>query len=153
MAAHIGSGRRPWTFTREWGIRIEDQPPHVFGSGYQGIDRRILPDFPSGRSLETLTLHELGHSFVNPAMDMYSARVSGLGELFKPVERQMRDMAYPNVRYIEHPATGIQGSPISYPTFWAVSRNTRRNARRVGRAHYSIRQPVGSRKRRSLLQA
>ncbi|QUL99257.1 MAG: DUF4932 domain-containing protein [Candidatus Fermentithermobacillus carboniphilus] len=55
------------------------------------------PDFPSGRSLETLTLHELGHSFVNPAMDMHSARVSGLGELFKPVERQMRDMAYPNV--------------------------------------------------------
>ncbi|MBE3519961.1 MAG: DUF4932 domain-containing protein [Firmicutes bacterium] len=62
----------------------------------RGVSEKA-PDFPSGRSLEMLTLHELGHSFVNPAMDMHSARVSGLGELFKPVEGRMRDMAYPNV--------------------------------------------------------
>lgn len=56
------------------------------------------PDLPSGKSLEKLTLHELGHSFVNPTMEKYSVSVDGLRELFHPVAKQMREMAYPNVQ-------------------------------------------------------
>ncbi len=55
------------------------------------------PEFPSGRSLEHLSLHEWGHSFVNPALEAHPSVVAGLNPLFKPVAKAMRAQAYGNV--------------------------------------------------------
>jgi len=57
-----------------------------------------VPQFQSGRSLERLTLHELGHSFVNPSLEKHSSRVARLQPLFQPVAARMTQMAYPDVR-------------------------------------------------------
>lgn len=52
------------------------------------------PEFPSGISLENLTIHELGHSFVNPSMEIYPERMNNLKPLFWPVRKVMRAQAY-----------------------------------------------------------
>lgn len=52
------------------------------------------PDLPSGISVETLTLHELGHYFVNPSLDEHPSLVQRLQPWYLKVERQMKDMAY-----------------------------------------------------------
>lgn len=59
--------------------------------------RGVHPDFPSGISLENLTIHELGHSFVNPSMEVYPDRAKALRPLYWPVRGAMRQQAYPNV--------------------------------------------------------
>ncbi len=55
------------------------------------------PDLPAGYSIEKLTLHELGHYFVNPSLDKYPLAVRELQPSFSQVESKMRAMAYPNV--------------------------------------------------------
>ena len=56
-----------------------------------------MPVFPEGRDLEYLSLHEWGHSFVNPAIDAHSSTVSQLNKFFTPVARAMKSQAYGNV--------------------------------------------------------
>jgi len=56
-----------------------------------------LPEFPSGASLENLTTHELGHSFVNPSLEAYPDRARNLRPLLWPVRKIMREQAYPSV--------------------------------------------------------
>lgn len=55
------------------------------------------PDLRGGQALESLTLHELGHYFVNPSLGAHPAELSNLAPLFRPVASQMRSMAYPSV--------------------------------------------------------
>ena len=53
-----------------------------------------LPEFQSGIDLEWLTLHEWGHSFVNPALAKYPDGIRQLTSLFTPVADRMNAMAY-----------------------------------------------------------
>ncbi len=55
------------------------------------------PEFPTSTDLEMLTIHELGHSFVNPSLEAYPERVQRLNPLFWPVRDAMRGQAYPSV--------------------------------------------------------
>lgn len=55
------------------------------------------PEFPAGRSLEFLSLHEWGHSFVNPSIERFPAEVQKLNHLFKPVRTAMNNQAYSSV--------------------------------------------------------
>ena len=52
------------------------------------------PQFPSGIWLEDLTIHELGHSFVNPSMEAYPTRANHLKPLMWPVRKIMYQQAY-----------------------------------------------------------
>lgn len=63
----------------------------------QGCSQTV-PEFPSGVSLENLTIHELGHFFVNPSLEAYSTRARKLSGLFWPVHTTMAKQAYPTVR-------------------------------------------------------
>lgn len=80
--------------------------PSIHTQGGQLISYQILrergvssgaPEMPSGRNLEYLSLHEWGHSFVNPVLDGLADKVSELQLLFKPVAKTMRRQAYPNI--------------------------------------------------------
>ncbi len=90
--------------------------PAFFPAGGYGItietkDGRILvyqiirefgrsedtPQFGSIYNLEQLSLHEWGHSFVNPALEKYNRQVKALNKLFMPVKERMTRMAYPRV--------------------------------------------------------
>ncbi len=55
------------------------------------------PEFPTSTSLELLTIHELGHSFVNPCNEQYPERTKRLKPLYWPVRKEMRQQAYPSV--------------------------------------------------------
>lgn len=55
------------------------------------------PEFPTGRDLEHLSLHEWGHSFVNPALGNHESAVARLGRYFRPVASEMKRQAYSNV--------------------------------------------------------
>ena len=55
------------------------------------------PDLPGGRSIETLTLHELGHYFVNPSLGKYPSEVQSLQPWYGRVQEQMSRMAYSNL--------------------------------------------------------
>lgn len=55
------------------------------------------PELPSGRDLVYLSLHEWGHSFVNPVFAGLKDEVSELQLLFKPVANIMRRQAYPDI--------------------------------------------------------
>ncbi|MGI6359117.1 MAG: DUF4932 domain-containing protein [Bacillota bacterium] len=55
------------------------------------------PSFPSGLGLEYLSLHEWGHSFVNPALEARSDLVGRLVRFFRPVSREMKAQAYGSV--------------------------------------------------------
>ena len=55
------------------------------------------PQFPSGFSLEHLTVHELGHSFVNPSLEAYPERARHLRPLLVPVRKVMKNQAYSTV--------------------------------------------------------
>ncbi len=55
------------------------------------------PEFPTGVSLEHLTVHELGHAFVNPSLEAYPERAKKLRPLLVPVRRLMKNQAYPTV--------------------------------------------------------
>lgn len=57
-----------------------------------------MPEFPTGENLESLTLHELGHSFVNPSLESYPERAKKLAPLYWPVRKIMRDQAYTTVQ-------------------------------------------------------
>lgn len=52
------------------------------------------PEFPGGRDLTLLSLHEWGHSFVNPALEKHGEEVDKLGRFFKPVKKAMAAQAY-----------------------------------------------------------
>lgn len=55
------------------------------------------PEFPTGMELEYLSLHEWGHSFVNPALGVHQDDVRKLNFLYRPVANEMRQMAYTSV--------------------------------------------------------
>lgn len=55
------------------------------------------PEFPTGQSLEQLTVHELGHSFVNPSIDAYPKEVNKLRPLYNRVRSEMERQAYGSV--------------------------------------------------------
>jgi hypothetical protein len=56
-----------------------------------------VPDLPGGKSIETLTLHELGHYFVNPSVEKHSVEVQGLQAAYREVKDKMAAMAYPSL--------------------------------------------------------
>jgi hypothetical protein len=56
-----------------------------------------VPEFPSGVSLESLTCHELGHSFVNPSLEAHPERAKALKPLLWPVRNTMAEQAYTSV--------------------------------------------------------
>lgn len=53
-----------------------------------------VPEFPTSADLELLTIHELGHSFVNPSLEAYPERTNKLRPLFWRVREVMRAQAY-----------------------------------------------------------
>ncbi len=55
------------------------------------------PQFQGGGSLNGLTLHEWGHSFVNPTLARYSHEIAQLNYLFIPVAIPMFRQAYTSV--------------------------------------------------------
>ncbi len=55
------------------------------------------PEFPTGVNLESLTTHELGHSFVNPSLEAYPKRAQNLRPLLWPVRKTMKSQAYTTV--------------------------------------------------------
>lgn len=55
------------------------------------------PVFPAGQDLEYLSLHEWGHSFVNPSLDAQPKEVHKLQPFFQPVASAMKKQAYPSV--------------------------------------------------------
>lgn len=55
------------------------------------------PQFVSGIALESLALHEWGHSIINPALEKHARLVKKLEPLFRPVEDEMRKQAYGSV--------------------------------------------------------
>lgn len=55
------------------------------------------PAFPAGEVLEYLSLHEWGHSFVNPALEKYSSEIKSLSNLFSSVLQEMEKQAYPDM--------------------------------------------------------
>ena len=57
------------------------------------------PEFHDGESLKALSLHEWGHSLLNPAIDAYPALIRELQPLFEPVADEMRRQAYGNVNF------------------------------------------------------
>lgn len=68
-----------YQITREWGISA------------------TMPQFQTGRSLEQLTIHELGHSFVNPSLEAHPHRVRKLKPLLYRVREEMRSQAYGDI--------------------------------------------------------
>lgn len=52
------------------------------------------PEFPTGVSLENLTVHELGHAFVNPSLEAYPKGTKQLRPLLWPVREIMASQAY-----------------------------------------------------------
>ena len=61
----------------------------------------VTPYFSSGVDIGTLSLHEWGHAYVNPAIQLYSDDFSKytLDEFFEPVKQEMSNMAYPETIY------------------------------------------------------
>lgn len=55
------------------------------------------PEFYETKDLEKLSLHEWGHSFVNPALGKHSPQVKSLIDLYYPVETEMKRIAYGNL--------------------------------------------------------
>ena len=57
------------------------------------------PYFGTSDSIEKLSLHELGHAFVNPSIEAYADLVAdyGLIDYYKKVEKQMQKQAYGNL--------------------------------------------------------
>lgn len=56
------------------------------------------PQFLKGRRLEMLSLHEWGHSFVNPTLEKHSHLVSRLEPLYEQVEKTMKKHDYSTVQ-------------------------------------------------------
>ncbi len=59
------------------------------------------PYFSSGTDICTLSLHEWGHSYVNPAIEKYTDDFSkySLDDFYMPVAKKMKEMAYPETIY------------------------------------------------------
>ncbi|MGE5654693.1 MAG: DUF4932 domain-containing protein, partial [Bacillota bacterium] len=57
----------------------------------------MQPQFQGGGSLNSLTLHEWGHSFVNPTLGKYDKEIQKLNYLFIPVSIPMFRQAYNSV--------------------------------------------------------
>ncbi|GAB6099919.1 hypothetical protein JCM16358_17980 [Halanaerocella petrolearia] len=59
------------------------------------------PEFQTGSKLERLTLHEWGHSFVNPSLEKYSDIMEKLNlkKFYKPVAEEMKNQAYGSVEF------------------------------------------------------
>lgn len=79
------------TVTTHEGQRISFQVVRERGNS---SDR---PEFPNGKELEYLSLHEWGHSYVNPALEAHSLEVARLKRLYLPVAKTMSNQAYNNV--------------------------------------------------------
>lgn len=54
------------------------------------------PEFPAGRNLQVLALHEWGHAYVNPSLDALNTRLAELEPLYTRVRRTMARQAYGN---------------------------------------------------------
>lgn len=52
------------------------------------------PSFPCGAEMEALSLHEFGHSFVNPALEAHQDNVTKLEALYRPISSRMVKMNY-----------------------------------------------------------
>jgi len=61
------------------------------------------PVFGGKTELEQLSLHEWGHSFVNPALEQHRSQVDALKDLYIPVMDKMKKIAYsgPKTFFIE----------------------------------------------------
>lgn len=79
------------TLERPDGETIAYQITREYGTGTN------KPEFPTGQTLEQLTIHELGHSFVNPSLEAYPKEVAKLRPLFNRVKAVMKSQAYPDV--------------------------------------------------------
>lgn len=74
---------------------------NVFGPfGFQDFDPQH-PDmaFNYPEKIKVLTVHEFGHSFVNPAVDrLPDALIKSTAYLFEPIKKEMEKRAYPSWR-------------------------------------------------------
>jgi hypothetical protein len=55
------------------------------------------PSFGPPGNLERLSIHEIGHSFINPAFAPFASELSQVQPLFRKVESEMKQMAYTSV--------------------------------------------------------
>jgi len=53
--------------------------------------------FGSAFGLESLSIHEIGHSFVNPALEPFDKQLASIYPIYKVVESKMRAQAYTNI--------------------------------------------------------
>ncbi len=60
-------------------------------------ESKAAPEFPTDKELEYLSLHEWGHSFVNPALEAHEDVVGRLQRFYNPVAKAMNRQAYSNV--------------------------------------------------------
>jgi hypothetical protein len=90
----------PGMFRGSYGPRLYAKDGSVIA--YEVIggmpDATASPVFSSTpKGLERLSIHEIGHSFVNPTLEKHAERVSAYEPLFRKVESQMVKQAYSNV--------------------------------------------------------
>ncbi|MEM6376674.1 MAG: DUF4932 domain-containing protein [Bacteroidota bacterium] len=82
-----------------FGIKMNDQQIYsVFGSlGWQEIDdpNHLNMGFTNAQRLQELSIHEFGHSFCNPAVDLLpSGLIEQTDALYKPVAMSMANQGY-----------------------------------------------------------
>ena len=86
-------------FSQGYGISREDKIGYVFGSLSLPTDLEDLNNLSLGyansKQLRNLSVHEFGHSFVNPVIDnIQDSIISKKDFLFEPLKKEMSDQAY-----------------------------------------------------------
>jgi hypothetical protein len=83
-------------------VNTNDGKKHIYEIIRANAESKKEPEFLQGRALEALSLHEWGHSFVNPALDQYPSPMQGLEDLFNPVKEIMAKKAYGQIDIFFH---------------------------------------------------
>jgi len=91
---------------------------HNYGVSAEVDDRVIfspvLGTGSSGRGVEYLLVHELGHAFVNPPLNAHSELLEEGGRhVYRPVAAQMRQMAYGEWKIVVN-ETGVRALTVLY---------------------------------------
>lgn len=94
------------------------------------------PEFPVGIYLESLTLHEWGHSFGNPALEKYQDRIHQLTSLFIPVADRMSQMAYGVVETFFYEQVLRSVALSAYPELFSFFDNDQALANEKGLGFY-----------------
>ena len=89
----------PAAFYNNYGPRIRDEATGAMAA-YNIAAARPGPGEPSfggGNNLEKLSIHEIGHSFVNPTFEPFADQLSSILPLYRIVESKMKEQSYPSV--------------------------------------------------------